>query len=102
MNQRLRFGGYIAPYHAPHDNPSLALHRDLELAVQLDRLGFDECWVGEHHSGAYETIGAPELFIATAAERTRSIRFGTGVVSLPYHNPLMLAERINYLDHATR
>jgi limonene 1,2-monooxygenase len=102
MTQRLRFGGFIAPYHAPHDNPSLALHRDLELTVLLDRLGFDECWIGEHHSAAFETIGSPELFIATAAERTRSIRLGTGVVSLPYHNPLMLAERINYLDHVTR
>ncbi len=102
MAQRLRFGGFIAPYHAPHDNPSLALHRDLDLVTLMDRLGFDEAWIGEHHSAAFEMIGSPEMFIATAAERTRSIRLGTGVVSLPYHNPLMLAERINYLDHITR
>ena len=102
MSERLRFGAFIAPFHARNDNPSLALHRNLALTELLDRLGYDEVWVGEHHSAAYETIGSPEMFIATAAERTRSIRLGTGVVSLPYHSPLMLAERINYLDHVTR
>lgn len=100
--QRLRFGMFLPPYHARHDNPSLSLHRDLALVEHIDRLGFDEVWVGEHHSAAWENIGAPEMFIATAAERTRHIRLGTGVVSLGYHQPLMLAERINYLDHVTR
>ena len=95
MGERLRFGAFIGPFHARRDNPSLALHRDLKLVSLLDELGFDECWIGEHHSGGMETIGTPEMFIATAAERTRSIRLGTGVVSLPYHSPLMLAERIN-------
>jgi limonene 1,2-monooxygenase len=93
---------FLPPYHARNENPSLALHRDLWLVEHIDRLGYDEVWVGEHHSAAFETIGAPEMFIATAAERTRHIRLGTGVVSLPYHQPLMLAERINYLDHVTR
>ena len=101
-SQRLRFGVFLPPYHALEDNPHLALHRDLWLAEHIDRLGFEELWVGEHHSAAFETIGAPEMFIATAAERTRNIRLGTGVVSLGYHPPLMLAERINYLDHVTR
>ena len=44
----------------------------------------------------------PEIFIAVAAERTRHIRLGTGVVSLSYHNPLWVAERIVMLDHRTR
>jgi limonene 1,2-monooxygenase len=99
---RLRFGVFLPPYHSRAENPSLALHRDLWLAEHLDRLGYDELWVGEHHSAAFENIGAPEMFIATAAERTRHIRLDTGVVSLGYHQPLMLAERINYLDHITR
>jgi limonene 1,2-monooxygenase len=68
----------------------------------LDRLGYDEAWIGEHHSAGFETISSPELFIAAAAERTRSIRFGTGVISLPYHSPLMVANRIIQLDHQTR
>ena len=36
----------------------------------MEQLGFDEAWIGEHHSGAFEIIGSPEVFIAAAAERT--------------------------------
>ncbi len=99
---KLRFGAFMAPFHPLDENPTLALERDLDLAQHMDKLGYDELWVGEHHSAGYEIIASPELFIATAAERTRHIRLGTGVASLPYHQPLMLAERINQLDHITR
>ncbi len=102
MDWPLRFGTFLAPFHPTGQNPTLALHRDLDLLVHLDRLGFHEAWIGEHHSGGYELIASPELFIATAAERTRSIRLGTGVVSLPYHHPFMTAQRIVQLDHLTR
>ena len=98
----MRFGVFLAPYHEPGQNPTLALERDLELIQLLDRLGLDEAWVGEHHSTGWETIASPELFLAVAAERTRHIRLGTGVVSLPYHHPLMVADRIVLLDHLTR
>jgi limonene 1,2-monooxygenase len=99
---KLRFGAFIAPFHPLGENPTLALERDIELVQHMDRLGFDEAWIGEHHSAGYELIASPELFIATLAERTRNIRLGTGVSSLPYHHPLMLADRINQLDHITR
>jgi limonene 1,2-monooxygenase len=84
------------------ENPTLALERDLELIQWLDVLGFDEAYIGEHHTAGWETIASPEVFIATAAERTRNIRLGTGVVSLPYHHPLMVANRMVLLDHLTR
>ena len=100
-NDLLRCGVFLAPYHADDESPRLQLRQDLALAEHLDVLGFDELWVGEHHSASFETIASPELFIAAAAERTRRIRLGTGVVSLPYHNPLMVADRITQLDHQT-
>ncbi|WP_439816039.1 LLM class flavin-dependent oxidoreductase [Zavarzinia sp. CC-PAN008] len=99
---KLRFGAFIAPFHPIDENPTLAIERDLELVQWMDKLGYDEAWIGEHHSAGYEIIASPELFIATAAERTKHIRLGTGVSSLPYHHPLMLADRINQLDHITR
>jgi limonene 1,2-monooxygenase len=102
MANRLRFGTFMAPFHPPAQNPTLALQRDLDLIVHMDRLGYDEAWIGEHHSAGTELIASPEIFIATAAERTRSIKLGTGVVSLPYHNPLWAVERIVLLDHLTR
>jgi limonene 1,2-monooxygenase len=98
----MRFGIFVAPFHPVDENPDLALRRDFELVEWLDALGYDEAWIGEHHSAGYEIIASPELFIAAAAERTRHIKLGTGVSSLPYHHPLMLADRINQLDHQTR
>ncbi|NUR89289.1 MAG: LLM class flavin-dependent oxidoreductase [Nonomuraea sp.] len=98
----MRFGIFLAPFHPVGQNPTLALQRDLDLVVHLDRLGFDEAWFGEHHSGGYEIIASPEVFIAAAAERTRHLRLGTGVSSLPYHHPLILADRMVLLDHLTR
>ncbi|MGE3511628.1 MAG: LLM class flavin-dependent oxidoreductase [Vicinamibacterales bacterium] len=98
----MKFGIFMAPFHAPGHNPTLSLESDLDLIVHLDRLGFDEAWIGEHHSAGSEIIASPELFIMAAAERTRHIRLGTGVVSLPYHNPLWVAERMVLLDHLTR
>ncbi|QJY47452.1 LLM class flavin-dependent oxidoreductase [Pseudonocardia broussonetiae] len=99
---RLRFGTFLAPFHKPGQNPTLALQRDLELVEHLDRLGYDEAWIGEHHSAGSEIIASPEIFIAAAAERTRQIRLGTGVTSVAYHNPLWVADRMVLLDHLTR
>jgi limonene 1,2-monooxygenase len=99
----MKFGIFLAPFHAVlGQSPTLALERDLELIVALDRFGFDEAWIGEHHSGGVETIASPEVFIAVAAERTKHIKLGTGVSSIPYHHPLMLADRMVLLDHLTR
>jgi limonene 1,2-monooxygenase len=98
----MRAGVFLAPFHPLDEDPTLCIQRDLALMQHLDELGFDEAWIGEHHSAGYEIIASPELFIAAAAERTRRIRLGTGVISLPYHHPLMVADRILQLDHMTR
>jgi len=98
----LRTGIFLAPFHALGENPTLAIERDMELVQHLDRLNYHEAWIGEHHSGGFEIIACPEMFLAAAAERTRNIRLGTGVVSLPYHHPFTLASRMMQLDHMTR
>ena len=98
---RMKFGIFLGPFHRVGENPTLAIDRDLELVQWLDYLGYDEAWIGEHHSAGWETISSPEIFIAVAAERTRHIKLGTGVISLPYHHPFMVAERMVQLDHMT-
>ena len=97
-----RFGAFLAPHHPIGEQPMVSIQSDLKLVQQLDDLGFDEFWCGEHHSTGWETIASPELFLAAAAERTNRIMLGTGVVSLPYHHPFMVAERIVQLDYQTR
>src|SRR3954451_20411778 len=99
---RLRFGTFLAPFHTPGQNPTLAIQRDLAVVQHLDELGYDEAWIGEHHSAGSEIIASPEIFIAAAAERTKHIKLGTGVTSIAYHNPLWVADRMVMLDHLTR
>ncbi len=102
MPRRLKFGIFMAPFHRLGENPTLSLQRDLELIQLLDRLDYDEAWIGEHHSAGWEIISSPEVFIAHALAQTKHIRLGTGVVSLPYHNPYMVADRMVLLDHLGR
>jgi limonene 1,2-monooxygenase len=98
----MKFGIFLAPFHRVGENPTLAISRDVELLEWLDWLGYDEAWIGEHHSAGWELIALPELIIAAAAERTKHIKLGTGVTSLPYHHPFMVAQRFVQLDHMTR
>jgi limonene 1,2-monooxygenase len=100
--KKLGFGIFLAPFHTVDEDPTAALDRDLALVQHLDRLGYNEAWIGEHHSGGYEIIAAPDIFIAAAAERTKHIRLGTGVTSLPYHHPFTSAGRMVQLDHMTK
>ena len=102
LPRRMKFGIFMAPFHPVGDNPTLALERDLELIELLEDLGYDEAWIGEHHSAGWETISSPEVFISAAAQRTSRIILGTGVISLPYHHPLMTTNRMVLLDHLTR
>ncbi|MGE0420131.1 MAG: LLM class flavin-dependent oxidoreductase [Acetobacteraceae bacterium] len=98
----MKFGIFLAPFHRLGENPTLAMDRDVELIQWLDYLGYDEAWIGEHHSAGWELIALPELIIAAAAEKTKHIRLGSGVTSLPYHHPFMVAQRWVQLDHMTR
>ncbi len=98
----VRVGLFLQPIHPPEHHPGVTLHDDLNLMVELDRLGFHEAWIGEHHSTGWETLPSPAAFIAAAAERTRSLRLGSGVVALPQHHPLVVAGTYSQLDHQTR
>src|SRR5690242_7245560 len=96
--QRLKFGAFLAPHHPIGENPMLQFRRDLDLVEQLDGLGYDEFWCGEHHSSGWEMIASPEMFLAAAGERSKRIKLGTGVISLPYHHPFNVAQRMVQLE----
>ena len=98
---RMNFGAFLAPHHPIGENPTLQFRSDLDFVTHLDRLGYDEFWCGEHHSTGWEMIASPEMFLAAAGENTARIRLGTGVVSLPYHHPFMVAQNMVQLDHMT-
>ncbi len=98
----MRFSIFMQPIHRPDENPTLTLERDLELIEHLDRLGYDEVWIGEHHTTGWETVSSPAVFIATAAARTRTIKLGSGIVPLSIHHPFVVANDYILLDHLTR
>ena len=98
---RMGFGAFLAPHHPIGENPTLQFRRDLKFVEHLDDLGYDEFWCGEHHSSGWEMIASPEMFLAAAGERTKRIKLGTGVISLPYHHPYNVAQRMVQLDHMT-
>jgi limonene 1,2-monooxygenase len=97
----MKFGIFMAPFHRAGENPTLALERDMQLIEWLDELGYDEAFIGEHHSAGWEIISSPEIFMAVAATRTKRIMLGSGVVSVPYHHPFHIANRFALLDQLT-
>ena len=98
----MKFSFFMMPVHHPSENPTLAFERDISLIHLADDLDFDEFYIGEHHSGGWETMPAPEMALAMAAVKARRIRLGTSVVSLPFHHPFHVAERMAFFDHLTR
>jgi len=98
----MKFSIFMMPLHHPTENPSLAFDRDITLIEYADELGYDEFFIGEHHSGGWETMPAPEMALAKASARAHRIRLGTSVISVPFHHPFHVAERMAFLDHLSR
>src|SRR5674476_1015735 len=72
---------------------------DLQVIRWLDELGYQEVWIGEHHTAPWEPHPAPDLLLAQAFLQTKNIRLGPGGFLLPYHHPAELANRVAMLDH---
>ena len=98
----MRCGYFNMPLHPPGADAAQTMDDDLEQLVTLERIGFEEAWIGEHFTARWENIPCPDLFIAKALALTRTITLATGVSCLPNHNPLMLAQRIAQLDQMAR
>ena len=98
----MKFSIFMMPLHHPTENPSLAFDRDISLIHYAEELGYDEFFIGEHHSGGWETMPAPEMALAKASAHAHRIRLGTSVISVPFHHPFHVAERMAFLDHLTK
>ena len=97
--QPLRLGMFVMPIHDPAKPLAQCIDEDLELAVQCEGFGFDDFWVGEHHSSSVENIVMPEIFLAKVLGLTERIRIGPAPVCLQYHHPAHVAGRLAFLDH---
>ena len=95
----MKLGALLMPSHPPERSISDGLRQDLDHLERLDALGFEEAWIGEHFTTAWEPCPAPDLLIAQALQRTKQIRLGPLGHLLPFHHPVELAHRVAYLDH---
>ena len=95
----LRLGMFVMPIHDPSKPLTQCIDEDLELAVKCEELGFDDFWVGEHHSSTIENIVMPEIFLGKVLGMTERIRVGPAPVCLQYHHPMHVAGRLAFLDH---
>jgi alkanesulfonate monooxygenase SsuD/methylene tetrahydromethanopterin reductase-like flavin-dependent oxidoreductase (luciferase family) len=98
----VRSGIFIMPFHDPAKPAARCYDEDLELIIRAEELGFDEFWIGEHHTMRYENIVMPEIFVARALGETKTIRLGPAPVCVQQHHPAHVACRLAFLDHLSK
>lgn len=95
----MQYGMFLQSSHPPGQPLAASIDQDLEVLEWCDQLGYDEAWVGEHLTAAWEPIPACDLVLARAMERTERIRLCAGAYVLPLYHPAELAMRISQMDH---
>jgi alkanesulfonate monooxygenase SsuD/methylene tetrahydromethanopterin reductase-like flavin-dependent oxidoreductase (luciferase family) len=98
----MRLGIFMMPVHPPERSFTETLAEDEEKALLADRLGFEEMWLGEHFSATTEPIASPLIYFANLLRRTTNLRFGTGVICLPNHDPVIVAAEVAQFDHMSQ
>jgi alkanesulfonate monooxygenase SsuD/methylene tetrahydromethanopterin reductase-like flavin-dependent oxidoreductase (luciferase family) len=98
----MEYGLFMMPLHDPRRDYTGILEEDREAILLAEKLGFAEAWVGEHYSARTEPIPDPLQFMATLIPQTKNIKFATGVINIPQHNPAMIAGNVAQFDHLCR
>jgi alkanesulfonate monooxygenase SsuD/methylene tetrahydromethanopterin reductase-like flavin-dependent oxidoreductase (luciferase family) len=97
----MKFGAHYLPTYIPDlDGPITQLYqRMFGQMEEIDRLGYDQIWVTEHHFALYGgTLPHPPTFLSAIARTTNRIRLGVAINVLPLHNPLDVAESYAMVD----
>lgn len=79
-------------------NHRTAIERTVEIAQHAENLGYKRIWMAEHHNMAYIASSATSVLIGHVAEKTKTIRVGSGGIMLPNHSPLVIAEQFGTLE----
>jgi alkanesulfonate monooxygenase SsuD/methylene tetrahydromethanopterin reductase-like flavin-dependent oxidoreductase (luciferase family) len=97
----MKFGTFLL-LQSPTARPSEEVFaRGVRIGQAADRLGFDSIWFAEHHFSTYGYLSRPLMLATHIGSRTERIRVGSGVVVLPLHHPLIVAEEIATADILT-
>ena len=95
----MKLGFFTMPIHPLSKDWRLSLSEDREAFLLADELGFTEAYCGEHTTDKAENITSCAMFLAWIAERTKTIRLGTGTINMPNTHPAAVAGQIAMLDH---
>src|SRR5262249_3654028 len=98
----MRLGYFAMPLHPPGSDPAQTMDEDLAQLATLDRLGYEEAWIGEPFTAQWGNSPCPDLFTPRPLDRPKRMTLATAVARLPNHDPLMLAQRIAQLDQMAR
>ena len=98
----MKLGLFGMPLHPPTRMAAETYEEDADRIIYADHVGFEEAWIGEHMSCSTEPIASPLMFLASLINRTKTIRFGTGVIALPNHHPAVVAAEVAQFDHMSR
>ena len=98
----MRLGLFTMPSHPPERSLADGHDWDLQTLKWADEFGFEEAWIGEHHTSVWEPHPAPDLLVIEGLRQTKNLRIGPGGFLLPYHHPVELANRVSMLDHISR
>src|SRR5262249_51165488 len=92
------FGSAQAKRGGPDVDSGAGFKDFVEYNVQAEATGYESSFVVEHHFTGFGQISATLNLLTWIGARTRTLRLGTAVMTLPWHNPVLLAEQAATLD----
>ncbi len=92
------FGGAQAESLRPGAVMGQGFHDFIDFNVEAEALGYHSTFLVEHHFTGWHQVSATLTLLTWLAARTRTLRLGTAVMVLPWHNPVILAEQAATLD----
>ena len=92
------FGSAQAQRGGPDLDSGQGFRDFIEYNVEAEALGYDSTFVVEHHFTGFGQVSASLNLLTWVAARTKTLRLGTAVMVLPWHNPVLLAEQAATID----
>jgi len=92
------FGSAQAKRGGPDVDSAQGFREYVDYAIEAEALGYDSIFVVEHHFTGYGQVSASLNLLTWVAAKTKTLRLGTAVMVLPWHNPVLLAEQAATLD----
>jgi alkanesulfonate monooxygenase SsuD/methylene tetrahydromethanopterin reductase-like flavin-dependent oxidoreductase (luciferase family) len=92
------FGSALAKRGGPDLDSGQGFREWVDYVVEGEALGYDSIFVVEHHFTGYGQVSASLNLLTWVAARTKTLRLGTAVIVLPWHNPVLLAEQAATID----